>query len=239
MSSPVRRAARAARRILITAGGTKVPIDAVRAITNTSSGRTGAHLAAHFAGAGHDVTLLHAADAEVPERTIGLISTRSFTTFEDLASSLTELLSGGCFDAVVHLAAVSDYAVDHVVVDGTSVTVDPAGKLNAGEVMEIHLARTPKLLARLKQFGGDDLVVVGFKLTSGAPAEQRTAAVRSIVDGTDLVVHNDVTEMGDGRHAATIYRPAGDGVEIVAAVEDHAALGTVLEREISALVEAR
>ena len=77
--------------------------------------------------------------------------------------------------------------------------------------MEIHLQRTPKLLAQLKELGGDRLVVVGFKLTNGASAGDRLTAVRSISHGTDLVVHNDVTEMDDDRHVATIYRPSGEG----------------------------
>ena len=158
-----------------------------------------------------------------------------FTTFDDLAGALNELLPGGHFDAVIHLAAVSDYDVDHVVVDGTSVTVDTNSKLDTGDVMEIHLKRNPKLLAQLKDLGGDDLVVVGFKLTNGASAEQRAASVRGIVDGTDLVVHNDVTEMGEGRHVATIYRPVSDSVEVVATVADNAELAAVLEREIAAL----
>jgi phosphopantothenoylcysteine decarboxylase / phosphopantothenate---cysteine ligase len=231
--------ARAARRVLVTAGGTKVPIDGVRAITNTSSGRTGADVATHFARAGHEVTLLHAADAVVPDSTSGSISTRSFTTFDDLAGALAELLTGDHFDAVVHLAAVSDYDVDHIVVDGTAVTVGTNDKLSTGDVMEIHLKRNPKLLAQLKELGGDDLVVVGFKLTNGASADERTVAVRGLVGDTDLVVHNDLTEMGDGRHASTIYRAAGDGVEVVATVADNAELAAALERAIDTLASTR
>lgn len=230
---------RAGRRILVTAGGTKVPIDGVRAITNTSSGRTGAALASYFAQAGHDVTLLHAADAVMPDPANGSISMRSFTTFDDLAGALAELLTDRRFDAVIHLAAVSDYDVDHVVVDGTSVTVDTTGKLDSGDVMEIHLKRNPKLLAQLKELGGDALVVVGFKLTNGASAEQRIAAVRGVVGDTDLVVHNDLAELGDTRHAATIYRAVGDGVEVVNTVTDNAELAAALEREIVRLIASR
>ena len=231
--------ARDGSRVLITAGGTKVPIDGVRAITNTSSGTTGADLAAHFARAGYDVTLLHAADAVVPEPTNGSISMHSFTTFDDLAGLLAETLSGGRFDAVIHLAAVSDYEVDHVVIDGTSVTVGTNGKLDTGDVMEIHLKRNPKLLAQLKELGGDALVVVGFKLTNGASIEQRAAAVRGIIGDTDLVVHNDVSEMDEGRHAATIYRATDDDVEVVTTITDNAGLAAELEREIFRLVASR
>jgi hypothetical protein len=105
--------------------------------------------------------------------------------------------------------------------------------------MEIHLKRTPKLLAHLKELGGDRLVVVGFKLTNGASAGDRLTAVRSISHGTDLVVHNDVTEMDDDRHVATIYRPSGAGVDVVATVADSEGLARVLERQIEALVASR
>jgi phosphopantothenoylcysteine decarboxylase/phosphopantothenate--cysteine ligase len=228
-----------ARRVLITAGGTKVPIDGVRAITNTSSGRTGATLAEQFARAGHDVTLLHAAGSALPDPANGSIRQRTFSTFDELAGALDELLPGGRFDAVIHLAAVSDYAVDHLVVDGAPATVDTSGKLDTGTSMEIHLKRTPKLLAHLKELGGDRLVVVGFKLTNGASAGDRLTAVRSISHGTDLVVHNDVTEMDDDRHVATIYRPSGAGVDVVATVADSEGLARVLERQIEALVASR
>jgi phosphopantothenoylcysteine decarboxylase / phosphopantothenate---cysteine ligase len=226
-------------RVLITAGGTKVPIDGVRAITNTSSGRTGADLAEHFARTGHDVTLLHAADSVVPDPASGAISRRTFTTFDELAGALADLLSAGHFDAVIHLAAVSDYDVDHVVVDGASVTVDTGSKLETGDVMEIHLKRNPKLLSQLRDLGGDDLMVVGFKLTHAASPAERLEAVRRISAGTDLVVHNDVTGLGGGLHAATIYRPVGDTVDVVASVADNADLAVALEREVSAVVRAR
>ena len=238
-ATPAGDRARSGHRVLITAGGTKVPIDGVRAITNTSSGRTGAELATRFSRAGHDITLLRATDAAMPDMTSGSISLCQFTTFDELHDALAASLSSGRFDAVIHLAAVSDYDVDHVVVDGSTVTVDTTGKLDSGDVMEIHLKRNPKLLAMLKQLGGDDLVVVGFKLTNGATPAQRLESVRGIADGTDLVVHNDVTEIDGDRHQATIYRTTGDGIDGVATVADNTELAAVLEREVIALVTAR
>ena len=226
------------RRVLITAGGTTVPIDGVRSITNTSTGRTGAALAAYFASVGYDVTLLHAADAAVPDPAVEWITRRSFTTFDELAGALSDLLSEHRFHAVIHLAAVSDYDVDHIVVDGASIAVDTSDKLDTGDVMEIHLKRTPKLLAQLKELGGDRLVVVGFKLTNGASPDERQAAVLKVAGRADLVVHNDVQGMTGDRHEATIYRSAGDRIESIATVADNVALAIALEREISAIVSS-
>jgi phosphopantothenoylcysteine decarboxylase/phosphopantothenate--cysteine ligase len=238
VSSPVGAATPVRGRVLITSGGTKVPIDGVRSITNTSTGATGAALASHFAGAGYDVTLLHACDAIVPELTAGPMTLRPFTSFDDLADALGEVLAGRSFDAIIHLAAVSDYDLDHVVVDGRPVTLDAGRKIDTGEVMEIHLKRNPKLLAQLKDLAGGNPVVVGFKLTSGATSEQRAEAVRAVAEGTDLVVHNDVSELGEGRHPATVYR-SGDGLDVVGAVSDNNELAALLEDEISSLLDSR
>jgi phosphopantothenoylcysteine decarboxylase / phosphopantothenate---cysteine ligase len=238
MPPPARAASTVSGRVLITSGGTKIPIDGVRSITNTSTGATGAALATHFAGAGYDVTLLHAGDAVVPEHADGPMMLRAFSTFDDLATALDELLTGESFDAIIHLAAVSDYDLDHLAVDGRPVALDPSGKIDTGDVMEIHLKRNPKLLAQLKDLAGGNPVVVGFKLTSGATSDQRTEAVRAVVHGTDLVVHNDVTEIHGGQHRATLYR-TGEGLDVVGTVADNAELATLLLDEIDNLLSSR
>jgi len=215
------------RRFLVTAGGTRAPIDGVRAITNSSTGATGAAIADQLARHGHDVTLFHARDAVVPQTVT--VSRHPFTTFADLDALLRSTLAGGRFDAVVHLAAVGDYEVDHVVVDGQPAAVDPTGKLDSGGSMEVHLRKNPKLLPLIKAFAGDDgLVVVGFKLTNGASADERAAAVKAVAPGTDLVVHNDVSEMSGSRHPATIFR----GEDVVATTHDNSSLATALEEAI-------
>jgi phosphopantothenoylcysteine decarboxylase/phosphopantothenate--cysteine ligase len=213
-------------RVLVTAGGTKAPIEGVRAITNTSTGATGAAIADHLAVRGHDVTLLHASNAVLPRS--DAVHRRSFVTFGDLESLLRRTLSDERYDAVIHLAAVSDYDVDHVVVDGESRPADPTGKLDSGGSMAIHLRKNPKLLSQLKQFAGTDVVVVGFKLTNGATTDERIAAINAVSPGTDLVVHNDVSEMTAERHPATVYR----GEVVVATTDDNASLAAALEQAL-------
>ena len=162
------------RRVLVTAGGTKVPIDGVRAITNTSSGTDRRRARRALRRAGHDVTLLHAADAALPRPGERLDPT-SIRSRRSTSSPvrLAELLAGERFDAVIHLAAVSDYDVDHVVVDGRPVPVDTSGKLDTGDVMEIHLKRNPKLLAQLKELGGTASWSSASSSTNGASADDR------------------------------------------------------------------
>ena len=106
-------------RVLITSGGTVEPIDDVRVLTNTSTGRTGALLAEYFSRRGHAVTLLRARSAAplaTPVR-----AEETYTTFADLDAALTRRLTSEDFDVVIHAAAVSDYAVEALLVDGLAV----------------------------------------------------------------------------------------------------------------------
>ncbi len=220
-------------RVAVTSGGTKVPIDGVRAITNTSTGSTGATIATHLAASGHHVTLIHAADAVVPAASAG-VELVPYETFADLDAVLRATLPGGHFDAVIHLAAVSDYDIDHLEVDGRRVAAATGGKIDSGGALSIHLRRNPKLLTTLKQLAGDQATIVGFKLTNDAEPQARREAVRKVAecDGVDLVVHNDLTEMGPGRHGATIYR----GDDVVATAGDNEQLAAAIEALLSSRV---
>ena len=116
------------------AGGTKVPIDGVRAITNTSSGRTGATLAEQFARAGTTSRC-----STPPARRCRIQPTDRSGDVRSRRSTSSPVRSTSCyqagrFGAVIHLAAVSDFAVDHLVVDGAPATVDTSGKLDTGDV---------------------------------------------------------------------------------------------------------
>src|SRR6476646_10351413 len=98
------------RRILITAGPTWVPIDAVRHLANLSTGRMGATLARAAAAAGWDTTLLygpgrHQVTSE-DEREMRVVR---FTTFDDLHRLFRDELATRTFGGLLHAAAVSDY----------------------------------------------------------------------------------------------------------------------------------
>ncbi len=94
-------------KVLVTAGATREPIDAVRFISNVSSGATGAAIAEHLAASGHEVTLLHGESA-VRASAGGVIS-GAFGSTAQLAARLQSALGSGGFDTVVHAAAVADY----------------------------------------------------------------------------------------------------------------------------------
>ncbi|MCD4750629.1 MAG: hypothetical protein K8R59_14760 [Thermoanaerobaculales bacterium] len=196
-------------KILVTAGGTEEPIDGVRRLSNRSSGATGGVLARHFVEQGAEVLLLHAKQArltDVPCRR------ETFVTFSDLEAALHHHLFEQEWDAVVHLAAVSDYSVASVEVDGDEISPAGRGKIGTGHELVIRLEANPKIIDSLKTWSLNSAIrVVGFKLTDEPDPVRREEAVQKLMarGKTDLVVHNDLREIGKEHHTASFYDPHG------------------------------
>jgi phosphopantothenoylcysteine decarboxylase / phosphopantothenate---cysteine ligase len=187
--------ARPARRLraLVTSGGTAEPIDGVRVLTNTSSGRTGAGIAGHLARCGHEVLLLRSADSAAAPPSC---REESFSSFADLDGLLTRVLAAEAFDAVVHAAAVSDFGIGEVIVDGGT-RLPAAGKMDSLSSPVLRLRPLPKLVETLRaRSRNESMRVVAFKLTRGEDRDGGLRAVRALFDhsGADLVVHNDLAE---------------------------------------------
>ncbi len=197
-------------RVLITAGGTEEPVDGIRRLTNRSTGATGAAIAEFFAAAGAEVLLLHAEGAAVS----GPPGAREdFVSFADLEAALRRRLGAEHWDVVIHLAAVGDYSVASVEVDGRTIETVGRGKIGSGREVVIRLRPNPKLLDSLRAWSSNpEITVVGFKLTNDSDPVSRTSQVKSLLDRgvADLVVHNDLSEIDATRHVATIYGSAGE-----------------------------
>ena len=145
---------------IVTAGPTYEPIDQVRRLTNHSTGRLGTGLAKRLAADGHEVTLLRgrlATHTELPEG----FELQKFTTTADLAEKLECLAKA---DAVFHAAAVSDFAAGQVFRRTDDGQLEPLnqGKLGTrdGELL-LELKPTPKLIARLREWFPEALLVGG------------------------------------------------------------------------------
>lgn len=191
-----------ALRVLITAGPTWVPLDAVRHIGNVSSGRTGLVLARAFARAGAEVALWLGPGRARPEPADGaLFRLRPFVTFHDLRDGLRAALGAGEADVLVHAAAVADYE-----------PAEPeAGKhASTDEEWVLRLRRLPKIVDEVRALA-PGIVLVKFKLEVGrSPEELRGIAERSrAASDADLLVANDLAAMGPGRHPALIVGRAG------------------------------
>ncbi len=165
------------RRVLVTAGGTREPLDSVRFLGNRSSGRMGVALAEEARRRGADVTLL-AANLAVPAPTgVDVVET---PTAADLAR---EALARADADVVLMAAAVADYRPTERV----------AGKRpKSGEPWTVTLEPTTDVLAELGRRGGDGQVLVGFAADEGERGLERAREKLAAKRGT-LFVFNDVS----------------------------------------------
>ena len=199
------------KRILITAGGTREPIDSVRYIGNISSGRTASALADELRAAGHEITWLGAEDAVRPG-SAGDIET--YVSFSDLQTQLRKLLSEEHFDVVIHAAAVSDFSVGSVgPADGETCDKNRSGKLPSDFDLVVHLQRNPKLLDSLRSWSSNpEIKVIGFKLTDTGDPDKRLAAVGRQFERSkvDAVVHNDLSEINASKHTFCLHSKNAD-----------------------------
>jgi phosphopantothenoylcysteine decarboxylase/phosphopantothenate--cysteine ligase len=222
-------------RVLVTSGGTAEPIDGVRVLTNTSTGATGAGIASHLSKGGHEVVLLRARQSARPDAACREVL---FGSFAELDSALATLLGGESFDAVIHAAAVSDFGVESIEIGEAKLA--PAGaKLDSQSAPRIQLKSNPKLVDTLRgRSANPRLIVVAFKLTQGAGADEARRAVRALFQhaGADFVVHNDLSARRNGADfPADIYRPDGS---VAAHCATRRALASSLEQLLTAPVAA-
>lgn len=193
-------------RALVTAGGTREPLDGVRVLTNNSTGKTGALVADALFQAGWETTLLRAVGAIAPQQPVQQVA---FSSVAELDRACHEQLSTLAFDLVVHAAAVSDFVVEAITVDGVRSPTPLTGKLSSASRLCVELVPGKKILPALKGYSRNPgLRLVGFKLTDGASASEVEQAVQRVLTaGADLVVHNDLQTMQLQR--ATLWFPDG------------------------------
>ena len=177
----------AGRRVLVTAGPTREPIDPVRAIVNRSSGVMGYALAAEAAKAGAHVTLITGPVDRQPPR--GLAHLVRVETARDMADAVSRTLDEGC-DWLLMAAAVADHA-----------PARPADaklkKEELGDAWNLELAKNPDILADIvapRSLAG--LTVVGFALETGDLVA--LASAKRTAKAMDYVIANDPTAEGSG-----------------------------------------
>lgn len=199
-------------KVLVTAGGTQEPIDTVRVISNLSSGRTGISIADTLAMMGFDVTLIQSHGSAKPQH---LEHSDVFTTFSSLDQAIKKHLENEEYTHIIHAAAVSDYSVDCLEIEGKKYHPLELKKMSSdAESMSIHLKRNHKIVDRLKDYSKNKkLNVIAFKLTSHANPEERKAAVEKLAKNSraDYVVHNDLTDIDivHKTHKFTLVGPQG------------------------------
>ncbi len=209
-------------RVLVTAGGTREPIDAVRYVGNRSSGRMGWAVADEAAARGAEVTVVAAGVALAPTSGITYVEVE---TARELAEASRAAFERS--DVLVMAAAVADFRPARV----------HAGKLKkdvTGEMLTVDLERTEDVLADLSSRRRPGQVLVGFAAEHGDGAVE-SGRGKLLRKGLDAVVVNDVSQPGIGFDATdnevTIVR-RGDEVHVPRAGKREVArriLDTVLE----------
>ncbi len=169
-------------RVLVTAGGTREPIDPVRFLGNRSSGRMGFALAAAAARRGADVTLI-AANVSLPEPA-GVRRIDVETAAELAAAAEAEFPDS---HVLVMAAAPADFR---------AAAVAP-GKLSRGERLELNLEPTEDILAGLSAGRSDAQTIVGFAAEHGEGGAERARA-KLLRKGADMIVLNDVSDPSIG-----------------------------------------
>jgi phosphopantothenoylcysteine decarboxylase/phosphopantothenate--cysteine ligase len=182
-------------RVLVTAGGTREPIDTVRFIGNRSSGRMGIALAAAAAKRGAEATMI-AANVALP--TPPGVRRIDVETAAELAA-----------------AAASEFAQAHVLLMAAAPAdfraASPAeGKLQRSGSLDLSLEPTEDILASLSASRVEGQTIVGFAAEAAASREQAVERARGKLErkGADLIVFNDVSNPEIGfeseRNAVTL-----------------------------------
>ena len=207
-------------KILITSGGTKVPIDRVRSITNMSRGTFGSRIADAFFDeglaafrTGHErgnpiekITFFMAKGSRRPtlqslndetyEDGYRPIEYVEYSTFDDYKSGIEALLKKETYDIIVVAAAVSDYGVANYY----------DGKYRSREDdMCIKLVKLPKVLPIMRKLAPES-VICGFKLLVDSTNDELLDAMKNQIteSDVDLVIGNDLRDIKANDHTLTI-----------------------------------
>jgi phosphopantothenoylcysteine decarboxylase/phosphopantothenate--cysteine ligase len=188
----------AGRLVVVTAGGTREPLDTVRYLGNRSSGRMGVAVAAEARRRGAEVTLL-AANLAVPVPDgIEVVQAPTAAALE------REALARAGADLVVMAAAVADYRPAEALA---------AKRRKDGAPWELTLEPTSDILAELGRRRRDGQVLVGFAADEGEAGLEAARAKRER-KGVNLLVFNDVSRSDIGFEAedneVTLIREDGE-----------------------------
>jgi phosphopantothenoylcysteine decarboxylase/phosphopantothenate--cysteine ligase len=214
----------AGRAVLVTAGGTREPLDAVRYVGNRSSGRMGVELAAEAARRGAAVTLL-AANIAVPMPSgVDVVETPTAADLE------REALARRDADVVLMAAAVADYRPAHA---------DAGKRAKSKEAWTIELVPTVDVTRELGAARSNGQVLVAFGAEVGEAGLERKR--RMLADkNVDLVVYNDVgrDDIGFESTENEVVLVTRAGESLVSKASKAAIAAAVLD-EVERLLERR
>jgi phosphopantothenoylcysteine synthetase/decarboxylase len=214
-------------KILVTSGGTRVPIDRVRHVGNMSNGTFGTRIALQLLRNDPDperLTFFYARHSKTPfvvpidassglfdEQLFQLAELRkefpryssvyreqSYGDFREYASGLRQLVP--VHDIVVLAAAVSDYLVGNYV----------DGKIRSKDALRIDLEPAPKLISEVRAMN-PKCILIGFKLLVDSNDDALVAAAQesAIKNDCAIVVANDLRDIQRGKHRVLLVNREG------------------------------
>jgi len=188
------------KKVAITSGPTRAPIDAVRYISNRSTGALGVAIAEQCLRRGADVTFFHGVGSLLPPPAAGL-EIVEIETVDDLVSALRKKLPEGRYDVFFHAMAVLDYVPEKPLKDKI-----PSGQ----DVLSVRLVRTAKVIHLIKKLS-PGTILVGFKLEVAVPKHVLAERARAMMKPSkaDFVLANDLRTVERGRHTAYLLNAEG------------------------------
>lgn len=205
------------KRVIVTSGPTRGAIDAVRYISNKSTGQLGTAIAMEALREGAEVTFVQGKGSLCPERerpepeeltsareqgSAGRLRVIEVETVDDIIRVLKGELGSGSYDVVFHAMAVLDYVPAEV----------ESGKTRSDrDEWVVRLVRTPKVIKMIKELA-PRVFLVGFKLEVGKTGEELVAQATEalLASGADMFLANDLTEIEKGNHVGYLVRPGGN-----------------------------
>jgi phosphopantothenoylcysteine synthetase/decarboxylase len=188
------------RKIAITSGPTSAPIDAVRFISNRSTGGLGAAIAERCLREGARVTFFHGAGSLLPRPRTAL-HVIEIETVDELIRALKARLKRDRYDVFFHVMAVLDYVPQRQL----------KGKVRSGkESLTLRLVRTPKVINLIKQLS-PQTILVAFKLEVAATKARLAKAAENLLRSSqaDFVLVNDLRTVQKGPHTAYLLHRDG------------------------------
>jgi len=210
-------------RVVVSAGGTREPLDPVRFITNRSSGKQGHAIAVAAARRGAAVTLVTSSPLALPPDVAGAVARIDVETAADMEHAVGAAAEGA--DVVVMAAAVADFRPKRSA--GTKISKEEG-------IPELVLEPTPDILAGLAARRAPGQVLVGFAAETHDAVERGRRKLER--KGVDVLVVNDVSAPGAGfdhdTNAVVILGADGSSTEIPLTSKD-AVANAVLDRVIA------
>ena len=205
----------AGRSVLVTAGGTREPLDSVRFVGNRSSGRMGVALAAEAHRRGAHVTLLAANLAVAAPAGVEVVETPTAADLE------REALVRRDTDVVLMAAAVADYRP-------ASEILGKRPKSNAAWTVELE--PTTDVASALSKAKSSDQILVAFGAEAGEAGLERKRAML-VGKNVDLVVYNDVSreDIGFDSNDNEVTLISKDGERLVPKASKTAIAAAILD----------